>query len=84
MFVFVCYTLLGVHFSFEITLERKRKLVALLLFSCRYIVTINVLWLILMVPWIGLKYVTVVFVTIKHCHVLALNIAIIAVVRICI
>ena len=38
-----CYILLCVHFSFAIILKRKRKLVALLLLSCRCIVTINVL-----------------------------------------
>ena len=39
-----CYALLCVHFSFAITLKRKRKLVVLLLLSYRCIVTINVLW----------------------------------------
>ena len=37
-----CYALLCVHSSFAIILKRKRKLVALLLLSCRCIVTINV------------------------------------------
>ena len=36
-----------VFFSFAITLKRKRKLLALLLLSCRCIVTINVVYLIL-------------------------------------
>ena len=45
--------LLCVHFSFAIILKRKRKLVALLLLSYGGIVTINVLWLFLTVPWIG-------------------------------
>ena len=36
-------------------------LVALLLLSYRCIVTINVLWLFLTVPWAGLLYVNVVF-----------------------
>ena len=36
-----CYALLCVHSSFAIILERKRKLVALLLLSYRCIVTIN-------------------------------------------
>ena len=63
-----CYVLLCVHFSFAIILKRKRKLVALLVLSCRYIVTINVLWLILMVPWVGLQYVIVVFP--DHTHLL--------------
>ena len=39
-----CYALLCVHSSFAIILKRKRKLVALLVLSCRCIVTINVLW----------------------------------------
>ena len=47
------------HFSFAIIL--KRKLVALLLLSCICIVTINVMWLFLTVPWVGLQYVIVVF-----------------------
>ena len=54
-----CYAFLCVHFSFAIILKRKR--VALLLLSCRCIVTLNVLWLFLTVPWIGLQYVIVVF-----------------------
>ena len=56
-----CYALLCVHSSFAIILKRKRKLVALLLLSYRCIVTINVLWLFLMVPWVGLQNVIVVF-----------------------
>ena len=50
-----CYTLLCVHFSFAIIKKRKRKLVALLLSSYRCIVTINVMWLFLTVPWVGLQ-----------------------------
>ena len=34
-----CYTLLCVHSSFAIILQRERKLVALLLLACRCIVT---------------------------------------------
>ena len=56
-----CYALLCVHSSFAIILKRKRKLVALLLLSNRCIVTIYVLWLFLVVPWIGLQYVIMVF-----------------------
>ena len=56
-----CYALLCVHFSFAIILKRKRKLVALLLLSYRSIVTINVLWLFLTVPWVGLQCVIVLF-----------------------
>ena len=63
-----CYALLCVHFSFAIILKRKRRLVALLLLSCRCIVTINVLWLFLMVPWVGLQCVIVVFP--DHTHLL--------------
>ena len=40
-----CNVLLYVHSSFAIILKRKLKLVALLILSYRYIVTINVLWL---------------------------------------
>ena len=56
-----CYALLCVHFSFAIILKRKGKRVALLLLSCRCIVSINVLWLFLMVSWVGLQYGIVVF-----------------------
>ena len=56
-----CYALLCVHSSFAIILKRKRKLVALLLLFYRCIVTINVMWLLLTVPCVGLQYVIVVF-----------------------
>ena len=56
-----CYALLRVHSSFEIILKRKRKLVAMLLLSYRCIVTINIMWLLLTVPWVGLQFVIVVF-----------------------
>ena len=52
-----CYALLFVRSSFAIISKRKRKLVALVLLSYRCIVTINVLWLFLPVPWVGLQYV---------------------------
>ena len=55
------YALLCVHSSFAIILKRKRKLIALLLLSYICIVTVNALWLFLMVPWVGLQYVIVVF-----------------------
>ena len=55
------YELLYVHSSFAIILKRKRRLVALLVLSYRCIVTINVLWLFLTVPWVGLQYVIVIF-----------------------
>ena len=66
-----CYTLLCVQSSFAIILiilKRKRKLVALLVLSCRCVVAINVLWLFLTVPWVGLQYVIVVFP--EHIHLL--------------
>ena len=56
-----CYAFLCVHSSFAIILERKRKLVVLLLLFYICIVTINVLWLFLVVPWVGLQCVIVVF-----------------------
>ena len=42
-------------------MKRKRKLMALLLLSYRCTFTINVLWLFLTVPWVGVGYVIVVF-----------------------
>ena len=56
-----CYELLCVYSSFATILEKKRKLVALLLLSYRCIVTSNVLFLCLTVPWVGPQYVIVVF-----------------------
>ena len=56
-----CYALLCVHSIFAIILKRKRKLVVLLLLSYICIVTINVLWPFLTVPWVGLQCVIVVF-----------------------
>ena len=56
------------HYLFAIILKRKRKLVALLLLHYRCIVTINVLWLFLTVPWVGLHNVIVVFP--DHTHLL--------------
>ena len=61
VFALLCYALLCVHSSFATILKRKRKLVALLLLSYRCIVTINVLWLLLTVPWVGLQYAIVIF-----------------------
>ena len=58
MFVFV---LLCVHSSFAIILKRKRKLFAQLLLSYRCLVTVNVLWLFLPLPWVGLQCVIEVF-----------------------
>ena len=56
-----CYALHFVDSSFAIILKRKINLVALLLLSYRCIVTINVRWLFLAVPWVGLQCVIVVF-----------------------
>ena len=67
MYMF-CYALLCVNSSLAIILKRKRRLVALLLLSYRYIVTIHVLWLFLTVPWVGLQCVIVVFPA--HSHLL--------------
>ena len=56
-----CCALLFVLSSFAIILKRKRELVALLLLSYGCLVTVNILWLFLMVPWVGLYCVIVVF-----------------------
>ena len=48
--------------------NKKTFLVALLILSYRCIVTINVLWLFLTVPWVGLQCVIVVFP--DHTHLL--------------
>ena len=56
------------HYSFAIILKRKNKLFALLLLSYRCLVTVNVLWLFLKVPWVGLQCVIVVFP--DHTHLL--------------
>ena len=61
-----CFAFLCVHSSFAIILKRKRKLVALPLLSYRCIGTINVLWLFLKVPWVGLQCVIVVLT--DHTH----------------
>ena len=63
-----CYALLCIHSSFAFILKRQRKLVALLLLSYRCIVAINVLWLFLKVPRVGLQCVIVVFS--EHTHLL--------------
>ena len=55
------YALLCFLSSFAIILKRKRELDALLLLSFLCLVTVNVLWLFLMVLWISLKCVIVVF-----------------------
>ena len=70
MFVLFCYALLCVYSRFAIILKRKGKLVALLLSSFRCIVTLNVMWLFLTVPWVGLQHMIVVFP--DHTHVLSI------------
>ena len=60
MSVFCC-AVHCVHSSFVIILNKKRKLVALQLLSYRCIVSINVLWLFLTAPWVGLQCEIVVF-----------------------
>ena len=47
--------------SFAIMLKRKRELVALLLSSYGYLVTVKVQWLFLMTWWVGLEFMIVVF-----------------------
>ena len=66
VFVLFCYALFCVHSSFAIILKSKRKLVALLLLSYRCVVTINVMWLFLTVPWVGMQCVIVVFLNKTH------------------
>ena len=56
-----CYALLCVHSSFAIILKRKIELVALLLLSYRCVVNVNLPWLFLVVPCVGLQFVIVVF-----------------------
>ena len=48
------YALLCVLSIFAIILQRKRELVALLFLSYGCLVTVNVLWLFIAVPWVGL------------------------------
>ena len=55
------FALLYILSSIAIILTRKRELFALLLLSIRCLVTVNVLWLFLMVPWVDLQCVFVVF-----------------------
>ena len=54
-------SLLSVLSSFAIILTRKGELVALFQLSSRCLVTVDVVWIFLMVPWVGLKYIIVVF-----------------------
>ena len=64
----LCYASLCVHFSFAIILKGKRKLVALLLLSYRFSVTIYVMWLFLTVPLVCLQCVVVIFPDHTHLH----------------
>ena len=48
--------------------KRDLELVALLLLSLLFLVTVSVLWLFLMLPWVGLRCVIVVFP--HHTHLL--------------
>ena len=48
-------------FGFAIILTWKGELVALFYLSFLCLVTINVLWLFLTVPWVGLQCVIVIF-----------------------
>ena len=68
-----CCALLYALFSFAIILKRKREQVALPLLSFGCLVTANVLWLFLTVPWVGLQFVIVVFP--GHTHFLVLNLS---------
>ena len=54
------YALLYVISSFAIIFTRNRELVALLLLSFGCLVTVNILWPFLTVPWVGLQCVIVV------------------------
>ena len=63
-----CCTLLYVHSSFTIILMGKRELVALLGF-CSWCL-VMVVWLFLAVPWVCLRFVSVVFS--EHTHLLYL------------
>ena len=55
------FALLGALPIFAIILKRKRELVALLLLSYGYLVTVNVQWLFLVMLWVGLEFMIFVF-----------------------
>ena len=65
VYVLVCITLCP---SFAIILTMKSELVALPLLSFGCLLTVNILWLFLTVPWVGLQFVIVVFP--DHTHLL--------------
>ena len=56
-----CFAILCIYSSFAIILKRKRKLADYLLLSYRCLVSVNILWLFLTVPWVGLQCFIVVF-----------------------
>ena len=65
---FGMHYLLRVLSNFVIILTRKRELVAFLKLSFLCLVTVDVLWLFFMVPWVGLQFVIVVFSDHTHVH----------------
>ena len=60
------YALLYVLSKFAIILTRKKEIVALVLLSFGCLVAVNVLFLFLMVPWVGLQFVIMVFPDYSH------------------
>ena len=68
----IWYALLFVLSSFAIILAGKGELVALLCLSFLYFVAVDVLWLFLAVPWVGLQCIIVVFP--DHTHLRFVNI----------
>ena len=62
----IWYALLYVLSKIAIILTRKKELVALVLLSFGCLVAVNVLFLFLMVPWVGLQFVIVVFPDYSH------------------
>ena len=60
------YALLCVVSSYAIILKRIRGLVGLLLLSYRSLITVNVLWHFLTMPWVGLHCVIVIFPDYTH------------------
>ena len=65
------YALLYVFSGFAITFTSRSGLVTLLWLSSCCLVTVGVLWLFLMVPWVGLQCMIVVFP--DHTHFLSLT-----------
>ena len=56
------------YLALQSSWKRKRELVALLLLTYGFLVTVNVLLLFLTVPWVGMQCVIVVFP--DHTHLL--------------